>query len=106
MVKHIAKDSFLALFLGLQTPHAETVEVRDPYAIVEVKDPYAIVEVKDPYKGGQELIFKHEQAEKIYLNCVISKSKGLAKIAWVAVNELCHKIAEQPSFWQKLKWGN
>ena len=97
LVKHIAKVSFLALFLGLQTPHAETVKVRDPFAIVEVKD---------PYKGGQELIFKHEQAEKIYLNCVISKSKGLAKIAWREMKELCHKIAEQPSFWQKLKWGN
>ena len=98
MVKHIAKVSFLALFLGLQTPHAKTVEVTDPFA--------GTVKVTDPFKGGQELILKHEQAKKIYLNCVISKSKGLEKIYFREVKELCHKIAEQPSFWQKLTWGN
>ena len=42
----------------------------------------------------------------IYNNCVISKSKGVDRsVVILEVRSVCRKISENPTIFQRLRWG-
>jgi len=41
----------------------------------------------------------------IFDNCVIAKSKGQLKVVQGSIRNSCKAISENPSWFQKLKWG-
>ena len=43
--------------------------------------------------------------EIIFDNCVIAKSKGQLKVVQGSIRNSCKAISENPSWFQKLKWG-
>ena len=47
-----------------------------------------------------------EQEETIYDNCFISRSYGSDPAALRSIQRSCEKISNDPSWLQKLRWGN
>lgn len=46
-----------------------------------------------------------EERDAIYSNCVVAKSKDVDTSVLPNVRSICRKISENPSLWQRLRWG-
>lgn len=54
----------------------------------------------------EKVIAEEDERETIFNNCVVAKSKNIDSSALYNVRLLCAEIAQSPSLWHRLRWGN
>ena len=62
---------------------------------------------REEREAAEESARREKEAEEqaIYENCVVSKSEGDAS-AITEIRSMCRRISKNPSWMQKLRWGN
>ena len=74
------------------------------FNLLVISLPSSAVAESNPFSKMKKSAKKIQQ-EIIFDNCVIAKSKGQLKVVQVPIRRSCKAISENPSWFQKLKWG-